>query len=49
MFWSISYLRENNIPGNYTVELEVDYLSLSIIFLFDTSARIEFEISGKLY
>jgi len=47
MFWSISYLREDNIPGNYTVELKVDYLSLSIFWVFDTSARIEFEISGK--
>jgi len=32
MFWSISYLRENNIPGNYTVELEVDYLSPQLFF-----------------
>ncbi|XP_011172773.2 uncharacterized protein LOC105205181 [Solenopsis invicta] len=47
-FWSISFPRKSNIPGNYTAELEVDYLSLSIIWLFDASARIEFEISECL-
>ncbi|EGI68417.1 hypothetical protein G5I_02930, partial [Acromyrmex echinatior] len=47
-FWSISYPRENNIPGNYTVELEVKHLTYSIFWVFYASARIEFEISESL-
>lgn len=47
-FWSISYPRKGNIPGNYMVEVEVSYHSLSIFWIFDASARIKFEISGKL-
>ncbi|KAL6262341.1 hypothetical protein P5V15_007432 [Pogonomyrmex californicus] len=47
-FWSINYSREGNIPGNYTVELEVDYHSLSLFWIIDTSARIEFEITESL-
>ncbi|XP_071560811.1 uncharacterized protein [Temnothorax nylanderi] len=47
-FWSISYPRKGNIPGSYMVELEVSYLSFSILWIFDASARIEFEISECL-
>ncbi|XP_018367132.1 PREDICTED: uncharacterized protein LOC108763766 isoform X2 [Trachymyrmex cornetzi] len=47
-FWNISYPRESNIPGNYTVELQVKYLIYSIFWVLDTSARIEFEISECL-
>ncbi|KYQ56453.1 hypothetical protein ALC60_04530 [Trachymyrmex zeteki] len=47
-FWSISYPRESNIPGNYTVELQVKCLSYSFFWVTDTSARIEFEISEGL-
>ncbi|XP_011865339.1 PREDICTED: uncharacterized protein LOC105560657 [Vollenhovia emeryi] len=47
-FWSISYPRNGNIPGNYMVEVEVSYLSFSFFWMFDASARVEFEISECL-
>ncbi|KYM94803.1 hypothetical protein ALC62_14398, partial [Cyphomyrmex costatus] len=46
-FWSISFPRESNIPGNYTVELEVKYY-FAFLWIFDTSAHIDFEITDCL-
>ncbi|XP_012220832.1 uncharacterized protein [Linepithema humile] len=46
-FWSISYPRENNIPGSYNVEIKVEYNAI-FIWMFDTSAHTVFEISEYL-
>ncbi|KAL0130602.1 hypothetical protein PUN28_002323 [Cardiocondyla obscurior] len=47
-FWSINYPRKNNTPGNYMVEVLASHSSLSFFWVFDASARIEFEISDYL-
>ncbi|XP_011331991.1 uncharacterized protein LOC105276228 isoform X2 [Ooceraea biroi] len=46
-FWSVTYPREGNIPGTYTVWIKVEYLSF-IIWSFDTSAVVQFEITEYL-
>ncbi|CAL1687058.1 unnamed protein product [Lasius platythorax] len=47
-FWNVSYPRESNAPGMYMVDVEVSYRTWGIIWTFDTSARIEFEITEYL-
>ncbi|XP_029170282.1 uncharacterized protein LOC114939972 isoform X2 [Nylanderia fulva] len=47
-FWNVTYSRENNTPGTYMVDIEVSYHTWGIIWTFDTSARIEFEITEYL-
>lgn len=45
----MSYSREDNTPGHYKVNLEVGYWKWPGFWLPDTSASIDFDITGKLY
>ncbi|XP_050464993.1 uncharacterized protein LOC126858579 [Cataglyphis hispanica] len=47
-FWNISYPREINTPGTYIVAVEVNSFSWPFFWPFDTSARIQFEITEYL-
>ncbi|XP_014472594.1 PREDICTED: uncharacterized protein LOC106743348 [Dinoponera quadriceps] len=47
-FWSLSYPRQINVPGRYIMEIQVEHHYFPFVWLHDTSARVEFEISECL-
>lgn len=47
-FWSLSYSRQDNFPGRYIMQIDIEYRLFPYIWSDDTSARIEFIISGEL-